>query len=132
MADAQKSKSIPDLQIAPFKDRLLAYLIDKVVSGLPLIMLLWWLLRDFNIYGQRSTAGEQFSAISFSIVVLLLYAVLFAISIKGQTPGKILRNIKVVKRDGSPANFGNYLRRWLLQPIGILASGDGGAQGYAS
>ena len=31
MADAQKSKDIPYLQIAAFKDRLLAYLIDWLV-----------------------------------------------------------------------------------------------------
>ncbi len=31
MADAQKSKDIPYLQIAPFKDRMLAYLIDWLV-----------------------------------------------------------------------------------------------------
>jgi len=31
MADAQKSKSTPNLELAPVKDRLLAYLIDWLV-----------------------------------------------------------------------------------------------------
>jgi hypothetical protein len=42
----------------------------------------------------------------------------------GQTPGKKIQNIKVVKVDGSKANLSSYLLRWILRPVDFLLSGS--------
>lgn len=65
------------------------------------------------------------------VVYLLLglpvffYSLLFEVLMNGQTPGKYLNKIRVVKIDGSNPTFGSYLLRWMLRLIDIdLATGS--------
>jgi hypothetical protein len=56
----------------------------------------------------------------------LLYFLLCEIFLDGQSIGKRYMNIKVARRDGTPASLGNYVVRWLLRPIDVsLTSGAG-------
>ncbi len=114
MADAQKSKSIPDLQIAPFKDRSLAYLIDcLVITGSHLLV---WPVVLTHV---------AFNIVLFLLIVLTIvfYDLLFKISMKGQTPGMKARQIKVVRLDGSRPRFDRYLVRWIMRPLDFLFLG---------
>tara|TARA_R110000787_G_scaffold190356_4_gene301804 strand:+ start:3890 stop:4606 length:717 start_codon:yes stop_codon:yes gene_type:complete len=64
---------------------------------------------------------------SFNNTILLLivnlptifYSLIFEIAMNGQTPGKYLNKIRVVKIDGSKPTLGSYLTRWLLRIIDI-------------
>jgi len=64
---------------------------------------------------------------SFNNAILLLivnlpttfYSLIFEIAMNGQTPGKYLNKIRVVKIDGSKPTLGSYLTRWLLRVIDI-------------
>ena len=47
------------------------------------------------------------------------YSLIFEIAMNGQTPGKYLNKIRVVKIDGSKPTLGSYLTRWLLRIIDI-------------
>jgi hypothetical protein len=49
----------------------------------------------------------------------LLYTVLFEIMMDGQTPGKQLLKIKVVRLNGTPATVGDYLMRWIFSLVDI-------------
>ena len=65
------------------------------------------------------------------VVYLLLglpvffYNLLFEVLMNGQSPGKYVNKIRVVKIDGSKPTFGSYVLRWMLRLIDIsLASGS--------
>lgn len=56
---------------------------------------------------------------------IFLYSLIFEVLMNGQTPGKRLNKIRVVKLDGSKPTFASYLIRWLLRTIDIsLGSGS--------
>ena len=56
---------------------------------------------------------------------VFFYSLLFEVLMNGQTPGKYLNKIRVVKIDGSKPTFGSYLMRWLLRFIDFtFASGS--------
>lgn len=96
-------------------DRIVAYLIDRVILVL---------------YG----AAVVVALISLSVelwwvyVILLgipfvFYSLFFEIFMDGQTPGKRVIKIKVVRLDGTQATIGDYLFRWLFSIIDFQLSG---------
>lgn len=96
-------------------DRIVAYLIDRVILVL---------------YG----AAVVVALISLSVelwwvyVILLgipfvFYSLFFEIFMDGQTPGKQVIKIKVVRLDGTQATIGDYLFRWLFSIIDFQLSG---------
>jgi hypothetical protein len=44
----------------------------------------------------------------------LFYSLMFEIFMNGQTPGKRVMKIQVVRLDGTPATIGDYLFRWIF------------------
>jgi hypothetical protein len=52
--------------------------------------------------------------IAFVAPPWMFYSLMFEISMNGQTPGKRVMNIQVVKLDGTPATIGSYLLRWIF------------------
>jgi hypothetical protein len=52
-----------------------------------------------------------------------IYPVVLESLMEGQTPGKKLMKIRVVKIDGYQASFGDYLIRWVFRLIDTSASG---------
>ena len=72
----------------------------------------------FQIIGYKPSFNE---AILYLIVNLptTFYSLIFEVAMNGQTPGKYLNKIRVVKIDGSKPTLGNYLTRWLLRIIDL-------------
>jgi hypothetical protein len=52
----------------------------------------------------------------------LLYSVLFEIFMNGQTVGKYVLNIRVIRLNGTPASIGDFIMRWVFAIIdfGVL------------
>jgi hypothetical protein len=44
----------------------------------------------------------------------IFYFLIFEIFMDGQTPGKRIMNVKVVRLNGTPASIGDYLLRWIF------------------
>jgi uncharacterized RDD family membrane protein YckC len=101
--------------LASIGDRIAAYLIDRialilycvavVVALINLSIELWWVYMIL--------VGFPF----------IFYSLLFEIFMDGQTPGKRLIKIKVVRLDGTQPSIGDYLFRWLFSFIDFLLSG---------
>ena len=103
---------------ASIGERFLALLIDYILIGLYLYstatLIIW------------SRMSSDFMTIVFFAVTylpVLFYAFLCEVFNHGQSLGKRLMNIRVVKADGSTPSVGSYLLRWLLFPIDFFFTG---------
>lgn len=95
-----------DYTLASIGDRILAYLIDRVILILYTVAL-------FAALAQGNV-NNVWVWIVFLGLPWLFYSLAFEIAMNGQTPGKRVLNIQVVKLDGTPATIGNYLLRWIF------------------
>jgi uncharacterized RDD family membrane protein YckC len=105
--------------------RFLAALIDSVIQGVAIVLLaflglftgLYWSIRY-----------ELFQNIAFAILLLLLgllfglYKMLFEAIWNGQTPGKRIAGIRVVRQNGLPVTFFPVMIRNLMRIIDVLPS----------
>lgn len=103
---------------ASIGERLLALAIDYFLIGLYVISTAT-LISEMNL-------PSGFTTIFFLTIIylpILLYSFLFEIFNHGQSPGKKILNIRVVKMDGSTPSISAYLLRWLLFPIDVPITG---------
>lgn len=108
------------LPVADMGNRSIAYVIDyAIMGGLVFVLYIAAILLIFMLKGIGA------------ILALLIYVLLIAVSVSyhpyfeatrgGQTPGKKMRGIKVVKEDGSPCDWGAaWIRRLGLIIDGIV------------
>jgi uncharacterized RDD family membrane protein YckC len=98
-------------------ERVLAYLIDVVIIYayyLVMFQVIFPLtgIEDFVVtldpWSERAVYG-------LGALPVLFYALLCETFLDGQTVGKMLMKIKVIKIDGYQAAFGDYLVRWLFR-----------------
>ena len=110
---------------ASLGERMLALLIDYTflfiyVVGLSLT------LAYLNVLSPTLSTVSVFSVFFFFLIIyapILTYSLLCEIFNRGQSLGKRLLNIRVVKADGSTPNLSSYLLRWLLFPIDLPITG---------
>jgi len=102
-----------DFRLASIGDRIVASLLDYVFFLAYYIIILF--VASINNWADDSTA--------FWVVVslpILFYDLLSEVFMNGQSFGKMIMKIKVIKLDGSPANFGSYLLRWMFRIIDTI------------
>ena len=106
---------------ASIGERLIAIAIDYTIIIIDL-------LSTINLIKRRYLPGD-FQAIIYIFIInlpTLFYFFLCETFNHGQSLGKRLMNIRVVKVDGSTPGISSYLLRWLLLPIdGLLTGGLG-------
>lgn len=103
-------------------ERMGAYVLDLVikVSYLLTVFYIFYLLKIDRIFG-----GDKWTMISFMMILVLpyvFYSLVLETLFEGQTLGKKICKIKVVKIDGYQASFGDYLIRWLLRLVDFISS----------
>lgn len=106
--------------VAGIGDRILAHLIDGVV------IVAYFFLILFIFLGLDLFEDDSLLFLFFMTAGLppFVYHLLFETFWNGQSIGKKIMRIRVVKLDGSKPTFSNYLLRWLLRLIDIsIASG---------
>lgn len=97
--------------------RILAYLLDSIFMGaFSLIMI----LIVFN-------SGDDTLQIFVIAVFILdyLYFLICETLMNGQTFGKRILNIRVVKLDGSKPTLSAYILRWIMLPIDVFITSGG-------
>lgn len=100
-----------EYELASIFDRILAWLLDIV------IIVVYVFVAAFVV---SAALGEVSSgAIALVTVPGLLYHLLCEWFLGGQSVGKMALRIKVVRIDGSPANVGNYLLRWIFRLLEV-------------
>ena len=95
------------LELASAGQRFGAWLVDAVIS----IIVAGIGLALFSVVGP---GGEIFTAL---VVIAYAIVVLWLVATRGQSPGKMAINIKIVKVDGRPLGFGGMLLREIIGKI---------------
>lgn len=106
--------------VAHITTRIGSYIIDKLILvGYFIMMMVIMGLMDFE---------HGFDAWIFYVLFglpIFFYSLVFEILMNGQTPGKRVNKIRVVKLDGSKPTFSSFLLRWMLNFIDFtLSSGS--------
>lgn len=92
--------------VASVGDRILGHLLDRILLVLYALVVL-----SLLIYLEMNVDWLWFVLL---VTPFLFYTVLFEIFMNGQTPGKRVMNIKVVRLDGTEPTVGNYVMRWVF------------------
>ncbi|RXR32122.1 RDD family protein [Flavobacterium piscinae] len=106
--------------------RMLGYILDLLVKA-AYVVVIWGIFFYYLGINQRMTGLDNWSYYAIIILVyspVIFYSLIFESILEGQTIGKRLLQMKVVKIDGYQASFGDYLMRWLFRIIDVnLSSG---------
>ena len=109
---------------ASIGDRILAFVIDMLIKGAYLLVLYLVFFRLFN-FGVIIDSLDNWSAAAIIIIItfpIYIYTLVCESLMEGQTFGKKLTKIKVVKIDGFQASFGDYLMRWFFRLIDVFSN----------
>ncbi|MGI8642193.1 MAG: RDD family protein [Pyrinomonadaceae bacterium] len=112
--------------LASIGNRFLAVAIDHFIQYLSIFIIAWIFisLTDFNGYGAASSASALFSEMpKWTIAILIIavflifagYFIIFEWLWNGQTPGKRLLKLRVIREDGRPITFWEAMARNLLR-----------------
>jgi uncharacterized RDD family membrane protein YckC len=106
--------------VAHLTTRIGSYIIDRlIIVGYVIMMMVIMSFMDFS---------HGFDAWIFYVLFglpIFFYSLAFEVLMNGQTPGKRVNKIRVVKLDGSKPTFSSFLLRWMLNFIDFtLSSGS--------
>lgn len=99
----------------------MAFMIDSFIK-IVLIFLLYYILFVGLGLEDYIKDWDQFSVMGLFVILFLpfnFYTLAFESLMEGQTPGKKLMKIKVVKVDGFQAGFADYLIRWVFRLVDL-------------
>lgn len=102
-------------------ERFLAFVVDNIIK-IVFFYILKFILEDVLNLEAYVADWDSFSLEGLNVIVglpLLFYTLVFESLMEGQTPGKKLLKIKVVKIDGFQASFPDYLIRWVFRIVDI-------------
>ena len=109
---------------ASIGERIVAFIVDNLIKVAYLLLVFFLVVKFMNLGGyldrlDRWSAG---AIIGFITLPASFYTLVFESLMEGQTPGKRLMKIRVVKTDGYQASFGDYAIRWFFRSIDIYLS----------
>ena len=111
--------------IASVGERVVAVILDSLILIGYLIAIIF-----ISIFLQNVTEGTSLDfPIAYFIILFLpffFYHLLCEIFLNGQSFGKKMMKMRVVKIDGSQAGIGSYFLRWILAPIDYFFFGSVG------
>lgn len=108
-----------NFKAASVGERILASFIDLVIK-FAYIIVVWYVFLYLLGISKYIDNADTWSGMSIIIILffpVLIYSLVLESLFEGQTIGKKLIKIKVVKLDGYQAGFGDYLIRWIFRII---------------
>lgn len=113
-----------NFNVASIGERILAFVIDLLIKGAYLLVMYFVLFRYLNL-GAVLDQLDSWSIMAVLIVITFpinIYTLVCESLLEGQTFGKRVVKIKVVKIDGFQAGFGDYLMRWFFRLVDVFSN----------
>ena len=107
-----------EYEIAGVGDRILATMIDALITGVYIAVLFFTILETFP----SGYSGLRNFLMIAALVPFVFYHFLCEVFLNGQSFGKKILNIRVIKIDGSQPGAGDYFIRWLLRIFDVTIS----------
>lgn len=113
-----------DFTVASIGDRIAAFVIDMLIKicYVVLIYFIFIEIANFDSYLYQLDDWSIMAIIGLVLLPVEIYTLVFESLMEGQTPGKKMMHIKVVKKDGYQAKFSDYLIRWFFRLVDIFIS----------
>ncbi|MCW3162028.1 RDD family protein [Chryseobacterium oryctis] len=111
-----------NFNISSVGERMLAFIIDMLIKIAYVIITLYLFFKFFNLsYLLHDLDPWSQTAIYIAITLPVhIYTLVLESLMEGQTPGKKVMKIRVVKIDGYQASFGDYLIRWVARLVDVF------------
>ena len=103
-----------EYRIASVGDRILAYIIDLLIMASAILSVVLIISQVF---------GNFSPWFILTFIPMVFYHFLFEVLFNGQSPGKMIFHIRVVKTDGSQLTLGSCFIRWIFRFLDVLISG---------
>ncbi|MEM9000110.1 MAG: RDD family protein [Bacteroidota bacterium] len=105
-----------DYKIVSIGERIVAFLIDSFILYLYTVLV----NAIGNAIGYVYEDGwTQRGLVAFIFLPAMFYSLLMHSIFNGRTVGKMLLKMRVVRFDGTPVHWSNYLVRWLLRLVDV-------------
>jgi len=101
--------------VASVGERIAASVIDYIIIILYFIGIIF--------LHEKVFFSKHISSLLILQLPILFYDLFFEVVLNGQSPGKKVMNIKVVKLDGTQPTIGSYIVRWILRFVDLGFSG---------
>lgn len=111
-----------EYELAPLKDRIIAYFIDVLIVYVTFYFILMFLASVLGGLMDRLGMGLGIIIGLGPILALLAYQLISEVTANGQSWGKKAMNIKVVRLDGREAGLSDYLLRTIFYIIDAIFS----------
>ena len=102
-----------EFDVAPFHKRFLAWLVDAIIFVF-YVIIINKILSSLRIKEYDGTANSQWLFLILFLPIAM-YPLVLEYTMKGQTIGKKLLQIRVINETGGDATISQYLLRWLLR-----------------
>lgn len=114
-----------NFNIAGVGERMLAFIIDLLIRIAYVMIILYLFFNIFDLgYLLDGLDGWSVRAVYLILTFpVYIYPLVLESLMEGQTPGKKLMKIKVVKIDGYQASFADYMIRWVFRIVDISFAG---------
>lgn len=101
--------------VASVGERIGAYLIDRLILAAYAIFII--------VLFVRLKVEQVWVWVIILLIPFLLFSLLFEIFMNGQTPGKRMMKIQIVRLDGTRASVGDFILRWLFALVDFMILG---------
>ncbi|WP_343643368.1 RDD family protein [Chryseobacterium sp.] len=111
--------------IAGIGERMLAFIIDLLIRIAYVVAILYLFFNILDLgYLLNGLDGWSIRAVYLVLTFpVYIYPLVLESLMEGQTPGKKLMKIKVVKIDGYQASFADYMIRWVFRIVDVSFAG---------
>lgn len=103
-----------EFRIASVGDRILAFMLDVMILGFTAIIIAL-------IFTQTGIGSSPWMVVLF--LPLVFYHFLFEVLFNGQSLGKMIMGVRVVKTDGSQLTIGACFIRWIFRLVDVTLMG---------
>lgn len=114
-----------NFNIAGVGERMLAFIIDLLIRIAYVVIVLYLFFNIFDL-GYVLDGLDDWSIRAVYLILtfpIYIYPLVLESLMEGQTPGKKLMKIKVVKIDGYQASFADYMIRWVFRIVDVSFAG---------